>query len=82
MKRNGNSISIRYAQSLLYQTTMNPKNIEFAQLLGLSDHLTHDLVRDGYKVFKYLPYGHLYDTFPYLVRRLYDNWLMIKNIIH
>ena len=77
-----NKDSIQYAQSLLYQSTTNPKHIEFAQLLGLSDHLTHNLVKDGYKVFKYLPYGHLYDTFPYLARRLYDNWLIIKNIIH
>ena len=55
-------------------------NIAFAQLMGMSDHLTNYLQHSGYTVYKYLPYGNLYESIPYLTRRLFENSQMLKYI--
>ena len=55
-------------------------NVEFAQLLGMSDSITDVLQKKGYKVYKYLPYGHFHESIPYLLRRLYENYPMIQYI--
>ena len=72
-----NPKSIEYAK-LLANTTSKP--IEFAHLMGISDKETYQLAASGYKVFKYIPFGNLQDTIPYLTRRLYENYDMIKYI--
>lgn len=56
------------------------RNIEFSQLMGMSDFLSESLVKENYKVFKYVPYGNFRDTYPYLLRRLYENYPMIMNL--
>lgn len=56
------------------------RNIEFSQLMGMSDSLSQNLVKENYKVFKYIPYGNFRDTYPYLIRRLYENYPMIMNL--
>jgi proline dehydrogenase len=43
--------------------------VEYAQLLGLADHLTIQLKQQGYPVYKYLPYGPTSTMVPYLIRR-------------
>ena len=53
------------------------KNVEFAQLMGMSDNLSNTLAKDQ-KVFKYIPFGNLYETLPYLTRRLYENYPMMQ----
>ena len=57
----------------------NLKNIEFAQLMGMSDTLSEKL-SNKHTVYKYVPYGDFNDTLPYLIRRLYENYPMIMNI--
>lgn len=52
------------------------KNIEFSQLLGMSDEISTKLAKN-YTVYKYLPYGKFQDTIPYLSRRLYENYPML-----
>lgn len=64
-----------------YIKTCKLKNIEFAQLYGMRDCLTHELEKSGYKVYKYLPYGDLYESIPYLYRRLYEHNDIIKYLI-
>ena len=54
--------------------------IEFAQLMGMSDDLSIALVNNGFKTYKYLPYGNLNESLPYLLRRLYENYPMILHI--
>ena len=49
------------------------KNIFFAQLLGMSDHLTFNLAHQGYHTAKYVPYGPVKLVMPYLVRRASEN---------
>ena len=55
------------------------ENIEFAQLMGMSDNLSGKLSKK-HIVYKYIPYGDFHDTLPYLIRRLYENYPMIMNI--
>lgn len=73
-----NPKSLAYAKQLA-NTTSRP--IEYAHLMGISNKETYKLAADGYKVFKYIPFGHLQDTIPYLTRRLYENYDIVRYII-
>lgn len=47
--------------------------IHFAQLLGMSDHISYNLAAAGYNVAKYVPYGTVAELLPYLTRRAQEN---------
>jgi proline dehydrogenase len=51
----------------------NDKRIYFAQLLGMSDHISFNLAHHGYNVAKYVPYGPVREVMPYLMRRAQEN---------
>jgi len=51
----------------------NDDSIYFAQLLGMSDHISKNLSRKNYNVAKYVPYGPVKDVTPYLIRRAEEN---------
>ena len=49
------------------------QRIYFAQLLGMSDHISFNLSNEKYNVAKYVPYGPVKEVLPYLIRRAEEN---------
>lgn len=70
-----NKRSIELACALLSSEDrlLNHPHIQFCQLYGMSDWMTTQISRKGYKTSKYLPYGSPYELIPYLVRRSQEN---------
>ncbi|KAF1373923.1 hypothetical protein PFLUV_G00243960 [Perca fluviatilis] len=52
----------------------------FGQLLGMCDHVSLTLAKEGYVVYKSVPYGSVDDTLPYLVRRAQENRTVLQGI--
>jgi proline dehydrogenase len=66
--------------SLRLATLLEENNISkddprvyFAQLLGMSDHISFNLANNGFQVAKYVPYGPIKEVLPYLIRRAEEN---------
>jgi proline dehydrogenase len=51
----------------------NDRRVWFAQLFGMSDNISFNLARAGYRVAKYVPYGPVRAVMPYLLRRAAEN---------
>lgn len=51
----------------------NSNSIYFAQLLGMSDHISYNLASNDFRVAKYVPYGPIKEVLPYLLRRADEN---------
>ncbi len=70
-----NESSNRLLVDLIRKAGLAPRDprIEFAQLLGMSDHLSFNLAHAGFNVSKYVPYGPVRTALPYLFRRAEEN---------
>ncbi|UKN01424.1 proline dehydrogenase family protein [Paracrocinitomix mangrovi] len=70
-----NEYSSKYLTDLMSEMGIDKsdKRIYFAQLLGMSDHISYNLAHSGYNVAKYVPYGPVKKVMPYLVRRAQEN---------
>ena len=56
-----------------HKVALDDQRVYFAQLLGMSDHISMNLAKSGYNVTKYVPYGPVKDVIPYLIRRAEEN---------
>lgn len=56
-----------------HNVASNDKRVYFAQLLGMSDHISYNLADAGFNVAKYVPYGPVKEVLPYLIRRAQEN---------
>jgi proline dehydrogenase len=70
-----NERSSMFLTELMKEKGIEPsdKRIYFAQLLGMSDHISYNLAHAGYNVAKYVPYGPIKEVLPYLSRRAEEN---------
>jgi proline dehydrogenase len=70
-----NEESTQYLIDLMekHQIALDDQRVYFAQLLGMSDHISMNLAQKGYNVTKYVPYGPVKDVIPYLIRRAEEN---------
>lgn len=70
-----NEESTQYLIDLMkeHKIALEDQRVYFAQLLGMSDHISMNLAKNGYNVTKYVPYGPVKDVIPYLIRRAEEN---------
>lgn len=70
-----NEESNKMLAELIKSNNLNNKDkrFYFAQLLGMSDHISYNLANAGYNVAKYVPYGPVNSVMPYLLRRAQEN---------
>lgn len=70
-----NEKSNYYLTELMAQAGMenHDERAFFAQLYGMSDHISFNLAKAGYNVVKYVPYGPIEAVVPYLLRRAEEN---------
>ena len=71
--------TIRFAK----ERTISPDKFEFQMLYGIRRDLQEKLVRDGYRLRVYVPYGRYW--YPYFMRRLAERpanvWFVLRNMI-
>ena len=70
-----NEASNRHLAALMEKQGLekNDSRIWFAQLYGMSDHISFNMADAGYNVAKYMPYGPVRNILPYLIRRAEEN---------
>ena len=56
-----------------HNISKDDSRIFFAQLLGMSDHISFNLADNNYNVAKYVPFGPIKEVMPYLLRRADEN---------
>ncbi|GAB4406537.1 MAG: proline dehydrogenase family protein [Microscillaceae bacterium] len=70
-----NEASSQLLAKWMQQQDLSPQepDIYFAQLYGMSDHISYNLAHAGFNVAKYVPYGPVEAVMPYLMRRAAEN---------
>lgn len=77
-----NEESVRRAAKWMEELGINKGggSVCFGQLLGMCDHVSLTLAKEGYAVYKSVPYGSIDDTLPYLLRRAQENRTVLQGI--
>ena len=70
---NEHSCSLLVAAAEDAGVPLSHPHIHYAQLYGMSDHISFHLANAGCNAAKYVPYGPVRDVVPYLIRRAQEN---------
>ncbi|KAG0170358.1 hypothetical protein DFQ28_000990 [Apophysomyces sp. BC1034] len=54
--------------------------VHFGQLFGMQDQISYTLGKNGYSIYKYLPYGMIDEVVPYLLRRAQENSAVLGGV--
>jgi proline dehydrogenase len=70
-----NEDSSALLMQLMQEANIDPQSEQFyfAQLLGMSDHISFNVAHANYHVAKYVPFGPVKEVLPYLLRRADEN---------
>ena len=70
-----NEDSSELLMNFMQEAQINPQSEQFyfAQLLGMSDHISYNVAHANYHVAKYVPFGPVKEVLPYLLRRADEN---------
>ncbi len=70
-----NEESCKKLANLMIYNKIHPEDprIFFAQLYGMSNHISFNLANRNFNVLKYTPYGPIKESIPYLLRRAEEN---------
>jgi proline dehydrogenase len=70
-----NEDSSALLMQLMKEANIDPQSEQFyfAQLLGMSDHISYNVAHERYHVAKYVPFGPVKEVLPYLLRRADEN---------
>ncbi len=70
-----NEVSTKVLAERMHEVGSPPDhpNVFFSQLYGMGDTISYVLAKKGYNVSKYVPYGPVADSVPYLIRRAEEN---------
>ena len=70
-----NEQSTKFLAEKMWERGIEPNHpsIIFSQLYGMGDNLSYVLAKNNYNVTKYVPYGPIADSVPYLIRRAEEN---------
>lgn len=73
--RDSINIAMRNASNL------STNKLAFAQLKGIRDDLTDNILENGFQAYKYVPYGPRKDVIPYIVRRAQENKFVLRSLL-
>jgi proline dehydrogenase len=70
-----NEDSSALLMQFMQEANIDPQSEQFyfAQLLGMSDHISYNVAHANYHVAKYVPFGPVKEVLPYLLRRADEN---------
>lgn len=74
-----NDMSVDIALKLMSEKENLKKKVIFAQLLGMGTDIAFKVKNSGFQNSKYLPYGPVELTIPYLSRRAEENGAILRN---
>ncbi|KAI9319059.1 FAD-linked oxidoreductase-like protein [Dichotomocladium elegans] len=70
---NRESIVLTVKEMDRHNVTPQEGVVHFGQLYGMQDQISYTLGKNGYSIYKYLPYGKIDEVMPYLLRRAQEN---------